>query len=76
MAGLASTTISSFKPYGFVIKDYAWGDAGDRIETGQRSSTEVEVSVIPQSGSLGLLTLGGAGLQAWRAQRVPLAPAE
>jgi hypothetical protein len=58
------------KKYRYMIKDYAWGDVGDSIETGQRRSTEVNVSAVPDSGSLGLLALGGVGLQAWRESRV------
>lgn len=46
----------------FTVVDYASGDPGQRILTGQTS--------VPDSGgSLGLLAIGCAGLLAWRAQR-------
>jgi len=67
----------------FIVKDYAWGDVGDQIKTGQRQLHENETQVAPQAaksadapppadsrGSLGLLALGAVGLQAWRAKRV------
>jgi hypothetical protein len=67
----------------FIVKDYAWGDIGDQIKTGQRQLHEDETQVAPQAaksadappladswGSLGLLALGAVGLQAWRAKRV------
>lgn len=63
----------------FIVKDYAWGDPGDQIKTGQKHLHEDETQVAPPSarsteaaprvdskGSLGLLALGAAGLQAWR----------
>ena len=53
----------------YVIKDYAWGDPGDTIAAGQRKSFDEKVSVIPEAGSLGLLALGAAGLEAWRNAR-------
>lgn len=53
-------------PYRYVIKDYAWGDVGDRIQTGQRSSTDGKVSVTHPSRPLGLLALGATGVMAWR----------
>ena len=49
-------------PYHYVIKDYAWGDVADPIETGQRSSSDGKVSCSPAAGSLGLLALGATGL--------------
>ncbi len=49
-----------------VIKDYAWGDVGDRIRTGQKSSSGDMVDAVTDSGSVGLLALGAAGLVAWR----------
>jgi hypothetical protein len=51
------------------IKDYAWGDVGDRIRTGQRSSSGDMVNTVTDSGSVGLLALGAAGLVAWRKPR-------
>jgi PEP-CTERM putative exosortase interaction domain len=43
----------------FTLVDYAWGDVGTALTTGQ----------IPEPGSLGLLALGGIGLMAWRKRR-------
>jgi hypothetical protein len=43
----------------FTLVDYAWGDLGDSILTGQ----------IPEPGSLALLAVGAAGLLAWRRHR-------
>jgi hypothetical protein len=53
----------------FLLVDYAWGDPGDQVRTGQTSSAGDQVEAIPDEGSLGLLALGGAGLMAWRARR-------
>ena len=52
-----------------LIKDYAWGDVGDRIRTGQKSSAGNMVDTVTDSGSVGLLALGAAGLVAWRKRR-------
>ena len=52
-----------------VIKDYAWGDVGDSIRTGQKSSSGDMVDTVTDSGSVGLLALGAAGLVAWRKRR-------
>ena len=54
---------------GFMLVDYAWGDPGDTIITGQTSSNGDTVNAVPDSGSLGLLALGGTGLMAWRERR-------
>src|SRR6266513_5948926 len=54
-----------------IIKDYAWGDVGDRIRTGQKSSSGDMVDAVTDSGSVGLLALGAAGLVAWRKRREP-----
>jgi MYXO-CTERM domain-containing protein len=51
------------------IKDYAWGDVGDVIRTGQKSSSGDTVDTVTDSGSIGLLALGAAGLVAWRKRR-------
>jgi len=49
------------------IKDYAWGDPGDVILTGQtHSSQPIQANSVP--GSLGLLAFGAQGLDAWRTQ--------
>jgi hypothetical protein len=63
----------------FIVKDYAWGDPGDQIKTGQKQLHEDSAQVAPPatrssdtapaSGSLGLLALGAVGLQAWRRSR-------
>jgi hypothetical protein len=66
----------------YIVKDYAWGDVGDQIKTGQKQLHEDEAQVAPPSakstgaapvsgsqGSLGLLALGAVGLQAWRRSR-------
>ena len=66
----------------FIVKDYAWGDPGDQIKTGQKQLREGEAVVAPPAakgadaapladakGSLGLLALGAVGLQAWRKSR-------
>jgi hypothetical protein len=66
----------------YIVKDYAWGDPGDKIKTGQTQLHEDEAQVAPQAaksaeaapladsqGSLGLLALGAVGLQAWRKSR-------
>jgi hypothetical protein len=53
------------------IKDYAWGDVGDRIRTGQKSSSGDMVDAVTDSGSVGLLALGAAGLVAWPKRREP-----
>lgn len=51
-----------------VIKDYAWGDVGDVILTGQTHSFQsTNATSVP--GSLGLLAFGSQGVDAWRAQR-------
>jgi hypothetical protein len=49
----------------FILRDYAYGDVGDRIRAGQTSSNEM----VPAEGSLGGLALGAAGLLAWRKSR-------
>jgi len=62
----------------YIVKDYAWGDPGDQIKTGQTQLQEDEAQVAPQpaqdtdaapladsQGSLGLLALGAVGLQVW-----------
>jgi hypothetical protein len=67
---------------GYTVKDYGWGDPGDKIKAGQRQLHEDETQVAPQAakspdaispadsqGSLGLLALGAVGLRAWRNSR-------
>ena len=53
-----------------LIKEYAWGDVGDAISTGQTQSLQ-PVNANSIAGSLGLLAFGAQGLEAWRAQRTP-----
>jgi hypothetical protein len=50
------------------IKDYAWGDPGDVILTGQKHSSE-SANANSVLGSLGQLAFGAQGLDAWRTQR-------
>lgn len=52
-----------------IVREYAWGDPGDTILTGQKSSSGDSVNALPDEGSLGLLAVGARGLEAWRAQR-------
>jgi hypothetical protein len=54
-----TATGNSSSPFGFTLIDYAWGDVGDTVVTGQ----------VPEPGSLGLLALGGVGLLVWRQRR-------
>jgi MYXO-CTERM domain-containing protein len=59
-------------PYGevrFLLVDYAWGDPGDQVKTGETSLAGDQAEAVPDQGSLGLLALGGAGLMAWRRRR-------
>ncbi len=49
----------------FILIDYAYGDVGDQIRAGQKSTNQM----VPDKGSLGWLALGGAGLLAWRRSR-------
>ena len=46
------------------LLDYAYGDVGDRIKAGQKSSNNA-----PELESLGGLALGAVGLLAWRKSR-------
>jgi hypothetical protein len=52
----------------FVVLDYAWGDPGDAIQTGQKHGPSQSGSV-PEKGSIGVLAVGAAGLLAWRRKR-------
>jgi hypothetical protein len=56
-----------------ILKDYAYGDVGDSIAAGQKSSDamvpEESNEVVPEEGSVGGLALGAAGLLAWRKRR-------
>jgi len=64
--GWARVKTSGAPNYRFRLVDYAWGDPGDRIRTGQKSSAGNMVDDVTESGALGLLALGAAGLVAWR----------
>src|ERR1041384_4698797 len=68
-ARIKTTTGSNYHVHD-LIKDYAWGDVGDAILTGQRHSLQ-PASAESVLGSLGLLAFGAQGLDAWRTQRVP-----
>jgi hypothetical protein len=52
----------------FFVVDYAWADVGERIRTLQTHQLSQEQGAVSPSGSLGLLALGKAGLELWRAQ--------
>jgi len=49
----------------FILRDYAYGDVGDRIKAGQKSSSDIA----RDQSSLGWLALGAVGLLAWRRTR-------
>jgi hypothetical protein len=53
----------------FALVDYAWGDPGDQVRTGQTSLAGDQVEAVPDQGSLGSLALGALGLLAWRKSR-------
>jgi hypothetical protein len=53
-----------------LIKDYAWGDVGDAILTGQKHSSE-SANANSVLGSLGLLAFGARGVDASRTQLMP-----
>jgi hypothetical protein len=65
-ARIQTTNVSNHARY--LIKDYAWGDVGDVILTGQTRSLQ-SGNANSVSGSLGQLAFGAQGLDAWRAQR-------
>jgi hypothetical protein len=51
------------------VIDYAWADPGEPILTGQKKEEVDPGAAVTESGSLGLLALGSAGLLAWRKRR-------
>jgi hypothetical protein len=53
----------------FILVDYAWGDPGDQIKTGQKTLANDQPTQAPATGALGFLALGAAGLVAWRRTR-------
>jgi len=71
--GWVRVRMSGPPEHAFEVVDYAYGDVGDRIRAGQRSSNEMvreeTDDIVPQEGSLGALALGAAGLLAWRKSR-------
>ena len=67
--GWVRIKIASGFHYRLTVVDYAWGDPGDTIKTGQIRGQAGESGAVPAEGSLGLLALGGAGLVAWRKNR-------
>lgn len=70
--GWARVFTRSDRRQSMILIDYAWGDPGDQVKTGDTGQGEAKVSA-PASGSLGWLALGGAGLLAWRRARMPAA---
>lgn len=71
--GWARVKLSGAPKYQFTLVDYAWADPGEALQTGQKKSIG-QADATTKSSSLGLLALGGAGLKAWRAQRVAESP--
>jgi len=61
--------LGDFLTGAYTVVDLAWADPGEQIAAGQTSSEPKQTSVVPASGSLGLLALGSAGLIAWRQSR-------
>jgi MYXO-CTERM domain-containing protein len=55
--------------HAFTVLDYAYADPGEPIRAGQTSSAGDMVDTVTDSGSVGLLALGAAGLLAWRKRR-------
>jgi hypothetical protein len=66
--GWARIKTSGLPLVNFILLDYAWGDPGDTVVTGQTSSSG-KPQAVTKSGSLGLLATGAQGLKAWRQQR-------
>ena len=67
--GWARLRMTGAPENGFIVVEYAWADPGERIEVGQTRANGGEGNAVSPSGSLGLLALGAAGLEAWRDQR-------
>ena len=62
--GWARVRITGHPEDAFKVLDYAYGDPGEPIGAGQRSSEQT-----PDEGSLGWLAAGAVGLVAWRKSR-------
>jgi hypothetical protein len=67
--GWARLEMGKYPKHNFKVVDYAWGEPGESIRTGQTTSGGDRVGVVPDQGSLGLLALGAAGLMGWRRRR-------
>ena len=67
--GWARIQAKASRPPVNIIQDYAWGDVGDTILTGQTSSDEQPADQVVEQNSLGWLALGAAGLAALRKSR-------
>jgi hypothetical protein len=52
----------------YTVRDYAWGDPGDRVRAGQGIPGDA-----PELESLGVLALGAVGVRAWRKRNALLA---
>ena len=74
--GWARIKITGDPDYRFIVKDYAYADPGEPIRTGQTRSAPREANAITESGSLGLLAIGGVGLVAWRRRHSQTAQAK
>ena len=59
--GWARVEMQGYPKNKFKLIDYAYGDVGDRVKAGQKSSGHA-----PEMESLGGLAIGAAGLRAWR----------
>jgi hypothetical protein len=65
--GWARVRLSGAPKFRFELVDYAWADAGEGLQTGQKKS--LTQSAVTKSGSLGFLATGAAGLKAWRSEK-------
>jgi len=75
--GWARIKTTGFPDYRLILVDYAWGDPGQKMKTGQRTAQPESSQSGPDLGSLGslgLLALGATGLRAWRESRKQSVP--